>query len=440
MRIYIETYGCSLNQADTSIMKGILKLRGHEVVESIDDAEVVIINTCTVRLDTEERMKSRIRRIRKIALSRGLKMIVAGCMARAQPALVLSIAPESCLVSPSNIGMIAEVVESNRRMSILGDHDKPIELLEVDGVIATVPIAEGCLGQCSYCITKFARGKLKSYREERVINSIKKLVAKGAVEIRLTAQDAAVYGRDIRTNLPELVRKILEKVEGEYMIRIGMMNPGNLMGFLDDLIDVLKEERVFNFVHIPVQSGDNSVLKLMNRNYTVEDFEYIVKKIRRSLETVTIATDIIIGHPGETNEAFENTLRLMRELEFDRVHIAQYTVRPHTRSASMMQIPSKIKKERTIRAVRVAEELCLKRNKRFVGREVAVLLTEKNYNKTLTGRTISYHPVIVEGDGSLLGSWVKVKVNNVTFYDLRGTIVSRFPKHAIKCKPITIIR
>lgn len=425
MKAYIETYGCALNQADSLVMRGYLEEKGISVVEDPEEADVLIINTCVVRRETEEKM---IRRISEIygRYSGRRRVVVAGCMVSSLPATVRRIAPSAGLVAPNAIDKIVDAVTSPKRVEILrGLRDTSrIPLARARGVVAPVPISEGCLSDCSFCITKISRGLLRSYPPNVVASHVKELVRRGYKEIELTSQDAGAYGFDLekRFLLPDLLREIL-KIDGDYMVRIGMINPQWLFKFVDDMLEVLKSPRVYRFLHIPVQSGDNRVLRLMKRGYTVEEFEGLVDEIRAKIPDITIATDIIAGHPGEDEEAFRNTLDLMRRAEFDRVHLAQYSVRPLTESASMPQIPDGVKKKRSTEAQRLQEEIGLRIHRRYVGARSRALVTEKGLRSgTLVARTPSYRPVVIPATVEL-GTWVDVEIKGATFFDLRGDVV-----------------
>jgi len=439
MKVYMENYGCPVNKADGAYMLSLLYRAGFNEAKSPDEADVIIINTCTVRKDTENNMVKRIRKLYALASRKGAKLIVAGCLPKAQPYLVNTVAPNASMVSPQNYDRIVDVALSKSRVVLLkGERRTDIVPMYVNGVVAAIPIAEGCLGNCSYCIVKLARGNLKSYPPRLIIERVKEALAKGVVEIDLTAQDTAAYGLDIGTNLAELVSEITE-INGDFMVRIGMMNPNLAFKILDELLEVYKHPKVYKFLHIPLQSGDNRVLKIMNRPYTVEEFKEIVKEFRRKIPEINITTDIIVGHPGEDEKAFENTLKIMREIGFDRIHLAIYSLRPHTLSASMPQIPSAVKKARMKRAIKVMEEEAYKKHSRFIGRKVNVLITETGRNNTLVGRTINYYPVILPPTEYIMGLWVKVEITDATFYDLRGKVIKvlgrrKLPHSIAKCK------
>jgi MiaB-like tRNA modifying enzyme len=422
MKVYIESYGCAANNADTNLMRNIILSR-HEIVGDPWKADAIIINTCTVRGETERKIIKRIRELEDIRRKIGGKLIVAGCMAKAQPALVLNAAPEASLISPQRVSEILEVLESNaREIRITGYGAKSLEGAVKGGLTVTIPIAEGCLGNCSYCIVKLARGGLKSYSIEEIKRVVRRTVEEGAREIRLTAQDTAAYGMDIGTNLAKLLREILE-IPGGYIIRIGMMTPNNALKIIDDLMEIYEDERVYKFIHIPLQSGDDEILKLMNRRYSVEDYKAIVRKFRSKYPMGFITTDIISGFPTESEEAHKRTIKVIEETKPDKVNVAKYSPRPHTKAAALPQLPESIRSERCREIVEVSRRISLERNMMHVGRiEDALVL--KVDGETAKARMKNYRLVKINGCGEILGRMVKVKINGAKATHLIGELTS----------------
>ncbi|AEB95539.1 tRNA (N(6)-L-threonylcarbamoyladenosine(37)-C(2))-methylthiotransferase [Metallosphaera cuprina] len=418
MKVYFETYGCALNKGDTYSMMSLLRERNHEIVETLEGADVVVINTCAVRMETEEKMKKRIRELSKT----GKKLVIAGCLTGAQPGLVSSLSPSSSMIGPQSISDIVKVVESNERVISLDSKTPSILPRVFDGLISVIPIEDGCAGNCNFCITKLARRNLRSYPLRNIVETVKRMISQGAKEIELTGQDTAVYGLDMggKVTLPDVVKEVAS-LEGDFMIRVGMMTPEMAMRHLDSILEAWENPKVYKFFHIPVQSGNDKVLREMNRKYTVDEFRAIVKEIRKKFRLVNITTDIIVGHPGEDDSAFEDTLNLMKELRFERIHIAMYSIRPNTRSSMLAQVPGPIKKERLKRAVSLYEELSREVHKEYLGRQMRVLALERGKDDTIIGRTINYIPVILSD--AVLGNWYDVKIVDSSFFDLRGEIV-----------------
>lgn len=434
MRVYIETYGCALNKADSLIMAGEIERAGGEITRDIEEADVIIINTCIVRRETEERMILRLREVRERYAPRK-KIIVAGCLPSSMPATTREVVPEASIVTTGAVNRILEAIVSETPVYLGLDSDSrdydeiPLpRALDREDLSIPIPIAQGCLSNCSFCITKIARPYFRSYSPRAVVRAVEKAVEMGFKEIELTAQDTAVYGLDLekRFLLPHLVSEVVD-IPGDFMVRIGMMNPQWLGHIIDELIEVYRHPKVFKFLHIPVQSGDNRVLKIMKRGYTVEEFLEYIREFRDKIPDINIATDIIVGHPGEDEEAFENTVRLLREAVFDRVHIAQYSIRPLTDSASMPQVREDVKKSRSTRLQKIQEEIGYAINREFLGKRVKTLIIKRGFKgESYVGRTVSYRTVVVrDASREDLGRWVYVDIDEVSFFDLRGHIVYR---------------
>ena len=422
MKVYIETYGCTMNQADSDIMRGLLS-REYAFADSADNADVVIVNTCGVIGFTERKILRRIEEIKRM----GKKVIAAGCLARiARKRLEMA----DALVSPDNVHRIGEAVKAvlnGKRVEII--NVSKVDKAEISGVkcrlnenaIAIVSISEGCLGNCSYCATKIARGRLRSFSIEKIVEEVKRVVEMGYREIQLTSQDTGAYGKDKGYRLPDLLEKIAE-IEGDFRVRVGMMNPQHAMEILDDLIEAFKSEKIYKFLHLPVQSGDNKILMDMRRNHTVEDFEEVVRAFRKAFDDVLLSTDVIVGFPTESEESFEKTVELVKRVKPDIVNITRFSPREGTLAAKLKDIPDWIKKERSRRLTKICEEIGLENNLRFVGKKMRVLVTKRGKNETLLARADSYRPVVLE-EGRI-GEFYKAKVVDAKFNYLVGELCS----------------
>ncbi len=424
MKVYIETYGCALNHGDSALMKMVLREAGFEIVDRIEDSDVVIINTCIVRSETEVRMIKRLKELRKL----GKKIVVAGCMASALPVTVRKIVPEAVLLTPQAVDRVVEAIRAPPGTIVRAER-KSFERLPmvVEGVRVTIPVAEGCLDECSFCIVRIARPRLASAPIEKVVDAVRKAVAAGARELEITAQDLGVYGVDLygKPSFVELLRAILS-IDADFVLRIGQINPKYLADYLDEMIDILRDPRVYKHLHIPVQSGDDNVLKVMNRGHDVELFENLVKEFRSKIVGIQIATDIIVGHPGEDDVAFLNTLKLLVDLELDRVHIARFSPRPMTKAASMPQVSDDVKKLRSRCCTYVYELVGLYTHLWYVGSTAQAIITEIDPERgTYVARLFNYKPVVLEKceESDLLGKKVIIKIDDATFYDLRGKVL-----------------
>ncbi len=416
MEVQIETYGCAMNQADSEMMAGLLQENGHRVVES---ADMVIVNTCIVKTPTENKILKKLNELKKS----GKKVIITGCMPASTPEVIEKFPGFSFI--GTNIFDIKDAVDAatkNRRFVKISDPEEKVCVPRVrkNPIVEIVPISEGCLGNCSYCQVKFARGNLKSYEKEKILRQVRHAVADGVKEVWLTSQDSGAYGLDINENLPFLLNSVSE-INGDFKIRVGMMNPNHVLDFLDELVEEYKNEKVYKFLHLPVQSGDNDVLKHMNRKYTVNDFKKIVNKFRRNF-TCTLSTDVIVGYPAEDKAAFQNTIKLLKEAKPDVLNISRYWPRPGTSASRLKQYPGRLTKERSRIVSRLFEKIGLENNKKWIGWKGHALVSEKN-NGSYTARNFAYKPIILKTKKNLLGKSVDVEITDATHYDLRGCLL-----------------
>ncbi|MEF8849080.1 MAG: tRNA (N(6)-L-threonylcarbamoyladenosine(37)-C(2))-methylthiotransferase [Candidatus Thermoplasmatota archaeon] len=290
MKIYLEVYGCAANKNDSYILRGILKENNFRIVKNIEDADFIIIFTCTVINTTEQRMLSRLREFKQTEK----KVIVAGCMASVQQKNIKKILPEAITLPPQKIGKIKEIL--GKKLSKKKTLDKSYLPRYYDKITAPISISEGCPYSCSYCITRLARGKLKSFSEKKIISNIKNALQQGCREIQLTSQDTASYGLEKNTDLGILLKKT-SSIKKDFRIRVGMMNPRSVQKNLKSIIEGFQHPNIYRFLHLPVQSGNDEILSKMNRGYTVDDFKEIVKKFRQSYPDMFLTTDFIVGFP-----------------------------------------------------------------------------------------------------------------------------------------------
>jgi threonylcarbamoyladenosine tRNA methylthiotransferase CDKAL1 len=414
MRVFVKSYGCSANLADSQALKGCLDKAGHELTSSASAADVLVYNTCAVKGPTENRIIEALKRAPS-----GKKLIVAGCL----PLINFErLRREVCFdgaVGPAAGAEIADVVSRVVKGEKVIDLEnaltaKPaltLPKLSSNPVVSVVPVSYGCLGSCAYCCVVFARGHLRSYTIKEVAEQVQRDLAAGAKEFWATSQDTACYGRDIGTNLAALL-KAISHIDGDFRVRVGMMTPNLAQDILEDLLDAFKNEKIFKFVHLPVQSGDDEVLRRMRRFYTAQDFRDIVDAFRTAFPEVTLATDVICGFPGETLEAFENTLKLISEVKPDIVNVSKFFARPRTAAAEMRDTvePAEIKR-RSAEAAKLARQISLEKNQRWVGWAGEVLMDEKGkVPDSWIGRNFAYKPVTVKNSSNLLGKTLRVKV------------------------------
>lgn len=408
MKVYFETFGCTSNRADTQIMEGLVEVN-HELVEGLEECDVAVINSCAVIEHTQRKVIKRVREVKDV----GKKVVLAGCLSKIDPGSLLECRPD-CAIPPSSINLINQALdaasEGTQFRPINLRSDKPSLIRKLDGeVIVPIPIAEGCLGSCSYCATRSARGRLRSFGFESIINAAEKAVSSGCRELQLTGQDTGIYGKDTGRSLAELLTEIC-RVKGDFRIRVGMMNPSFVVDVLDALVEAFDHEKVYKFLHLPVQSGDDEVLEHMQRGYTIEDFTSIVEKFRKGLLDLTLSTDVIVGYPAEDETSFLKTYQLIERIKPDILNITRFSPRPNTPADMLKDIPDRIKKERSRKMSSLARKISTEINKKYLGRVEEVLITEHGKNGTLLARMDSYKQVVLK-DGKV-GEFKKVKIRD----------------------------
>ena len=418
MKFHIETYGCTSNHGNSNQVEEALLSRGH-TLSSIDEADVIIVNTCAVTEKTERKI------LKRLSQLEGSRLVIAGCLPVANPGSVEQI---SCR---KRLG----VLNRSAAMEIAGSfsdgfsgnlsQEKCIPARpNPDHLCAIINIAEGCRGRCSYCIVRRARGKLVSRSPVEVVEQARSMIDSGAVELQLAAQDTAAYGMDIGSSLPELLNMIVE-IPGKFMVRVGMMNPNTAQTILNELADALRCPKVYKFLHMPVQSGSNEVLEKMCRGYRADDYMEIVRLLRAKLPEISFATDVIAGFPGETDEDFAKTLKLMELIRPDKINVTRYSKRPQTGAAELYDMPDRIKKERSRRLTKLWLDIAGENNGLYLGMVVEVLVTERGKGKSMKARTQNYTGVVIEGEPPL-GSQQRVKIiNSGPFYLTATTTIPR---------------
>jgi MiaB-like tRNA modifying enzyme len=411
MKIYLETYGCTFNQADGQIMTSIL-MEEHEIVSNIEEADVVILNTCYVKLPTEQKMITRINKIKTDFPEK--KIIVGGCMVEVDSKRLEKFAGDACWIGPHKIDKINEVVNKSINNEIVHECGKTSIIKagtlnkNFNSLVHILQICEGCNGVCTFCCTRVARGHLVSYPVKMIVDEAKKAISNGCKELQVTAQDSACYGLDSGESFSKLLNE-LASIEGDFRIRVGMMHPKSLKGQLDEVISAFKNnEKIYNFVHIPIQTGSPKVLEEMNRLHTLEDYYEMITRFRNEIPDLSIATDIIVGYPTETEDDFKKTIDLLYEVKPDIIHISKYMHRPGAKSNTLQEIDHKVMKERSHRVNKVKTEVMLENNKKYEGTVQKVLITNKGTSGGFVGYTNSYKNVIV--NDVEIGTFVDVKI------------------------------
>jgi MiaB-like tRNA modifying enzyme len=384
-RYHIETYGCTANRGESRQIERALRDGGHAPAEGPADADVAILNSCTVVEKTERNMLRRAEELEEETA----ELIVTGCMALAQGEEF------------REAGIDAQVLHWDEvpTAAMNGECPTPTPDAEpvLNGVIGILPIARGCMSDCSYCITKRATGKIDSPPIEENVEKARALIHAGAKEIRITGQDTGVYGWDDGERvLHELLERICD-IEGDFRVRLGMANPKGVHGIREELAEVFAEnDELYDFLHVPVQSGSNSVLGDMRRQHQVEEFVEVVETFDETLDDWTLSTDFIVGFPTETGADHEQSMALLREVRPEKINVTRFSKRPGTDAADMKGLGGSIKKERSKAMSELKMEVVGEAYESMVGEERHVLAVEEGTGDSVKCRDDAYRQVIVQ--------------------------------------------
>ncbi|HLC59869.1 MAG TPA: tRNA (N(6)-L-threonylcarbamoyladenosine(37)-C(2))-methylthiotransferase [Candidatus Nanoarchaeia archaeon] len=421
-KIHFITQGCSSNLRESEIMMGLLDKSGYEIAKDENDSEINVVNICTVKGDATALRE--INRLKRQFPEK--KLIVAGCITESIIPKIKNLDNSISLINTHNLGKISTVVENSLGNVTLELLDKKYEQkvnlpsLRKNPIVGIVPILNGCNYFCTFCSTKLVKGKLFSYPMDAIREDVKSHLKAGCKEIWITSNDTGAYMVDQggKQKLPELMKNILS-VPMDFKVRIGMMNPGNTITMVDELIEIYKHPKMFKFLHIPVQAGNNDVLKLMNRRYKVEEFIEIINAFRKEIPEITISTDIIVGFPSETEMQFNDTLRLIEKTRPDIINISRYALRQGTVAAKMMLHPIIELKRRAKLMMELHRKIAFENNKKWVGWRGEIIIDEKGREDSWIGRNYCYKHIILKGNFKL-GDELDIKIGDSTTFDLRG--------------------
>jgi len=421
-KVNLITQGCSSNLRESEIMMGLLNNSGFDVINGEDEPDVNVVNICTVKGDTTALRE--IRRLKKEFPEK--KLIVAGCITESIVPKIKNIDEGISFVNTHNLGRISAVVNNSVNGTVLELLDKNYEQkvnlpsVRKNSVVGIVPILNGCNYFCTFCSTKLVKGKLFSYPIGAIRQDVKGHLKSGCKEIWITSNDTGAYmaEQNGKQKLIELLEQILT-IPIDFKLRLGMMNPGNTITILDELIETYKHPKMFKFLHIPLQSGNNEILKLMNRRYTSEDFLNVVDAFRKEIPEITISTDIIVGFPSETEAQFEDSLKIIKKIKPDVLNLSRYAAREGTIAAKMKQLATNTLKQRSRIMTTLYRETALENNKKWLDWKGKILIDEKGKNDSWIGRNYCYKPVVVKGNFNL-GDEIEVKIYDATSFDLRG--------------------
>mgnify|MGYP001289575578 FL=1 len=381
MSIWFEGYGCTANQGETLEMRDHANQLGHELASSSDSAKTVVLGTCTVIESTQNKMEKRISEL----MDQGKKVIVSGCMATADTKILGEKFPEAPLVSPGDVGGLGDLI---------GRGGCKPETLD-SPLAAILPISSGCLGRCTYCATLRARGRVTSRSVNDIFFKAQYAIDSGSKELLLTSQDNGAFGADSDSSL-ELLLGELSHLDGDFRLRVGMLNPMLVSGRSEAMAKAWGDSRVYKFMHLPIQSGSQKILDSMVRDHTLEEFWEVVDVFRKYYPEMMIITDIITGFPGETDADHQDTVDLLNRLSPDLVNVTRFSPRKGTPASRYKRVHGRIVKKRSRELTSLRKALGAKSFKRFVGRQTSILTVENQKKGSTLCRDDNYRPIILK--------------------------------------------
>lgn len=428
-KYFLRTYGCQMNVHDSEAIRSYLETLGYINTEVIEEANLVVLNTCAIRENARDKVIGFLGKCKYLKKNRDdFKIVLAGCMCE-QPDFVELVQKNhkyvDLAIGTHNIHELPKLLlenNKNQTIEVYSNSDEVIEgmnYLRDSKVTAWVNIMYGCDKFCTYCIVPYTRGRERSRKLENILEEVKHLKMHGYKEVTLLGQNVNAYGRDIGDSFSNLLECVAKT--GIERIRFVTSHPWN---FTDEMIDVIaKYKNIMPYIHLPLQSGSNNILKKMNRRYTKEEYLELYNKMKMRIPNVAITTDIIVGFPNESEEDFEDTLEVVKKCEYDGAYTFIFSPREGTPAAKMKdEVPFKIKEERLQRLNELVNYYSNKNNQKLVGKIVEVLiLGESEKDKTkVYGYTDTMKLVNVKGDKSLIGKIVKVQINEAKSFSLDG--------------------
>ena len=424
LQYYIITIGCQMNKSDSERLEEYLDNHGHRKASKRILADFVILNTCGIRQKAEDRAYGLIHQIKKD--NKNVKVVITGCLSIRRDVVRRMKGKVDFFIPINKMSNLNSLLIGDKKKERIKDYLK-FRAKYKSKISAFVPIGNGCDNFCSYCVVPYARGREVYRSVNDILVEVKALVKNGCKEIILIAQNVNSYKAESgklkveKVDFAKLLR-LVNDIEGEFLIRFSSSHPKDMS---DDLIMAIAEcEKVCEHVHLAVQAGDDEILKRMNRKYTCADYLNLVKKIKKHIKGHSITTDIIVGFPGETEEQFNNTKKLFKEVDFDMAYISQYSPRPGTVAEKLKDdVGRDEKKKREESLMKILKKNASKISKKFLNKRVKVLIEGKNKKGEYYGKTRSFKMVKCFGDENMIGKIVEVKIDKVEEFIIRGKIV-----------------
>jgi len=426
--VYVKTWGCTHNTSDSEYMAGQLAAHGYTITDDQSQADLWLLNSCTVKNPAEDHFRNMIEKAR----ASNKHVVLSGCVPQGAPSQPYI--KGLSIIGVQQIDRVVEVVEETLKgnsVKLLGqkkENNKKIggaklslPKIRRNPLIEIISINTGCLNQCTYCKTRYARGVLASYPVDEIVQRARDSFGEGVVELWITSEDTGAYGRDIGTDLPTLLKELVKVIPHGCMMRVGMTNPPYILEHLEEIGEILLHPRVYAFMHVPVQAGSDRTLYEMRREYDVSDFCRVVDTLMEKVPGVSIATDVICGFPSECREDFEGTMGLVRKYKFPSLFINQFFPRPGTPAAKMEQIDRREIKRRTKMVSDLFRSYTTYDDQ--LGLTQQVLVTDVAHDGvSLVGHNKFYHQVLLQPEQgvTLMGKTVTVEITECGKHFLRG--------------------
>ena len=414
MKYQIIIFGCQFNYTDSERLETVLKKLGYKKAGNGDQADLVFVLACSVRKSAVDRIYGLKRKWTEVRKKYPLVTVLSGCVMEYDKKKMAEFF--DIILSITDLKKLPKLL-AQKALDLPADYYK-IHPSYVSDFQAYVPIMSGCNNFCAYCVVPYTRGREKSRPAKDIVKECRSLIRKGYKEINLLGQNVNSY-KDDKINFPKLLRMV-DEIEGNYWIRFVSSHPKD---FSDELIEVMKDgKHITPYLHLPVQAGDNVILKKMNRNYTIEHYKKLIEKVRKAIPGISVSTDVIVGFPGETKQQFKNTVKLFREVKFDMAYIAKYSERPGTAAARLEDSVSEVeKKKREKELTEVLRKTSSDYNEKFVGQKVKVLVEECK-DGFYSGKTAHFKTIKIPTDNNVVGQWAKARIVKADSWGLRGEI------------------
>lgn len=445
---HIQTFGCSANQNNTEIMSGLLTQSGHTLTNNHEIADVIILNTCVVKQKTESKIKRQIQDLYKQYPDKTL--VVTGCMPQTDAGHIKKLHPHVVLLGTNQYKQIVNLLRDVRENKLtlekqqkylLNTREEKIVLPKISEkkLIAITQISEGCLYNCGFCKTKLAKGNAYSYSQEKILTSIKNDLKNGAKEVWITSQDCSVYGMDKGykiSQLPNLLRKIIA-LPYSFKIRLGMMNPSFTHPIIDELIEVYHSSKMYKFLHIPIQTASDKLLKEMQRPGSIKQTEEIIQKFKKVFPEMTIATDIIVGYPSETEIDHQKNIEFIEIYKPDVLNLSKFSLHKNTPvhkklqqnklqvlENSFSQIPIEIMNKRTTEIMRIHKKTAAENKQKYLHKEIKVFVDTELSHEIYESRDENYTIILVPTkERNIFGKSVLVIIKEIGVHHMLGELI-----------------